>query len=1193
MTREPAPARHRWTALLAAVVVTLGVLVAAPAAAAPASPSGLTPQGSSTVENPVLQWDRVAGAASYDVELSTSASFDTTLYKVTTVNRRATPTAQLPAAALFWRVRARTAGGVSNWATAGFTRDVGSGPAPLAPEDGALLQQPDQPPLLMWRSVPGATGYSVEIDGADADWVDTTTYTTKTTSLVVPDPQENGVYWWRVRAQLGAGISTLPSQERSYVVGALPVIGPSDLAATDTITRPLEGAAVSDVVFDWAPVKGAVSYDLRVATDNSFNDVIDHPVVLGTRYSPTITYNVDDYWWQVRARNVFGKAQEWNDVRIRTFRRDWVDRPSLTYPADTVSPSVGDDMYYQWTPVHLATHYRLDVGTDRSFSPGSFHSCVVTQTTYTPFFAKSPQTDACAPSPGVTYFWRVKALDGPRNPEVNGVYSTIRTFVYNPGQVPLIAPVDGATVDTPTLRWAPVAGAEKYLVTMRYGGTTTTATTYSTSWTYTGAKQLDAGKGPFSWTVQGISVTGAKTALSLGPWRSFSLTGADPSTGAAALTPLTPAPAASSVRFPSLTWEPQPGAAYYRVYAGSAGSGFFSALGPSTNPDKYPYPAATDLSSSYFDAGSYDWFVKAYSATGTEIGSGSSSRFRIRDLAPVSGQRVALSGAGLDSGGTPCTSSLSVGSAVCEDLTATPVLDWSPVEDAGVYLVYVSRNRYFQNMVYGTLSDPKSLPQTYNSRWTPTETLPDSQAGVAYYWYVRPCKTASHCSPDPTEATHAFAKKSNRVEPYAPVTASASPEPAPARFDPAAAQATVADDVQFSWDDYLSVNQDEPGSHQVRSHRDPQTGERPDQAARGYHLQVGTTPAFSTVVDDVTVDQTTYTAWDTTYPEGQLYWRIQAVDGSGNGLSWTDAMPFTKESPRVSLMSPDGTSTPIDGTQPFRWSARAYAAGYDLEVYKNADTTGSSANRVLTANSVKQAAYTMAAPLPAADTPYVWRVRRVDATSRKGAWSDWGTFRVGGSAPTLIAPAASGVVNGSDALFTWQAGATAASYKFERRRSGDTYALESVTTVSPQWATTKVITDGSWEWRVTSLDAAGKPISSTGWRPFSVRTVTVDTTRPTVTSKTPTTRAYRTANFTARFSERVTGVSARSMRIYRTGYATALRAKVTLSGDGRRATLNPSRNLKVGKYYTVKLSSTIKDRAGNSLAATPWRVRAR
>ena len=332
---------------------------------------------------------------------------------------------------------------------------------------------------------------------------------------------------------------------------------------------------------------------------------------------------------------------------------------------------------------------------------------------------------------------------------------------------------------------------------------------------------------------------------------------------------------------------------------------------------------------------------------------------------------------------------------------------------------------------------PATLPSTSNTRWTPTEALPESQAGVAYYWYVRPCKDNGVCAPDPTEASHAFDKTSDRVEALTPVSASRSTTPVPVTAS--TPMPTVADDVRFSWIDYLATN-----AKTVNT----ETDERSDQAARGYHLQVSTTPAFGTLVDETTVDQTTYTAFNKTYPEGQLYWRIQAIDGSGNGLAWSAPMGFVKRSDAVTLTSPVADSKATN-TQPLTWQPLKFAASYDIEVYQNADKNASSANRVLSANS-KQVAYTIGSPL--APQSYVWRVRRVDFSSRKGAWSTWGSFKVGGGAPVLATPASGAFVSGKDALFAWTPVAGATSYRFERRQAGVTYSSETVNTASPQWA---------------------------------------------------------------------------------------------------------------------------------------------
>ena len=65
------------------------------------------------------------------------------------------------------------------------------------------------------------------------------------------------------------------------------------------------------------------------------------------------------------------------------------------------------------------------------------------------------------------------------------------------------------------------------------------------------------------------------------------------------------------------------------------------------------------------------------------------------------------------------------------------------------------------------------------------------------------------------------------------------------------------------------------------------------------------------------------------------------------------------------------------------------------------------------------------------------------------------------------------------------------------------------------------------------------------------------------------------------------------MKLYVEGRQDPVRARVTLSPDRRTAKLNPRRNLRRGKVYTLKLSRAITDRRGNKLRATKWRARSR
>ena len=72
-------------------------ILASPQAFALDSPANPYPSGAQT-GIPTFSWDRVAGATTYDFQISTSDQFNTTLVNVTTVQRQYVPKVQLPTA---------------------------------------------------------------------------------------------------------------------------------------------------------------------------------------------------------------------------------------------------------------------------------------------------------------------------------------------------------------------------------------------------------------------------------------------------------------------------------------------------------------------------------------------------------------------------------------------------------------------------------------------------------------------------------------------------------------------------------------------------------------------------------------------------------------------------------------------------------------------------------------------------------------------------------------------------------------------------------------------------------------------------------------------------------------------------------------------------------------------------------------
>ena len=349
--------------------------------------------------------------------------------------------------------------------------------------------------------------------------------------------------------------------------------------------------------------------------------------------------------------------------------------------------------------------------------------------------------------------------------------------------------------------------------------------------------------------------------------------------------------------------------------------------------------------------------------------------------------------------------------------------------------------------------------------------LPDSSAGQAYHWFVRPC-TATLCGPDPVSSATTLNTKSFR------------------KISPAVTGLRSSDragvEISFDWDEYYASNM-----------ATTWLGEHSNQSAKTYRIQVDNEPSFQApLLDNQVVDQTTYTAFDRLYPEGTLYWRVQALDEEDNGLTWSAIQSLTKESPAVQLQAPvDGGS--VAGTAPFRWAAQPFAASYTVEVYKNNDRSFSTVNRLFTA-TVKTAAYAWTEPIPADPAPYVWRVRRTDAEGNPGPWSAPSTFNSRGAAPVLTSPANGSWQPGAGALFSWTDVPGAASYTVTAT-SGSGSRLVSVTTPGNAYATTKAIATGSYTWSVTALDAGGKALGTSLTGNFRV-----DATAPTVKTMKPT-----------------------------------------------------------------------------------------
>ena len=323
----------------------------------------------------------------------------------------------------FWRIRATGNGKTSGWANGALHRAPVTTPIPLAPADGAVLPQPQSPPLLQWSSSQGAVSYTIEVDG-DSDLLGAKVYTTRTTSFVVTDPLTIGDWYWRVTANKDNGLTSLPSAVTRFDIQALPA---------PQITYPANDVnqAIEDVVLDWTPVPGARNYDVQVALDADFNNITySFTNVSGSRLSPPTTLANDQFWWRVRAVDLAGQPTPWT-TSLNGFQRQWLDQPQPVYPTGNIRPT---RPFIQWTPVQHASYYELYVATNANMTPAP-HLCRVVGTTYVPRVRATAALTA-----GVDLWWRGPAYRRPLPRQASPASSPCRS----PSSGPTPAPAGGA-----------------------------------------------------------------------------------------------------------------------------------------------------------------------------------------------------------------------------------------------------------------------------------------------------------------------------------------------------------------------------------------------------------------------------------------------------------------------------------------------------------------------------------------------------------------------------------------------------------------------------------------------------------------------------------------------------------------------------------------------------------------------------
>ena len=275
------------------------------------APTLAAPSNGSTGQSisPTLSWNTVTGATSYNVLVSTSTSFTTTIANQTSLTGLSASVSGLAnGTPYYWEANAMNTGETSAWSNVwSFTTIVAAPGAPTLalPSSGstgvAIL------PTLSWNTVTGATSYSVLVSTSTGF---TTTIVSQTSltglSASVSGLANSATYYWEANATNAGGTSVWSSMW-SFTTMAIPV--------APTLSSPTNGATnqLTSLTLNWSTVTGATSYTVLVSTSTSFTTTVSSQNVSGLSASVSGLADSAMYYWEVSATSA-GGTSAWSSV---------------------------------------------------------------------------------------------------------------------------------------------------------------------------------------------------------------------------------------------------------------------------------------------------------------------------------------------------------------------------------------------------------------------------------------------------------------------------------------------------------------------------------------------------------------------------------------------------------------------------------------------------------------------------------------------------------------------------------------------------------------------------------------------------------------------------------------------------------------------------------------------------------------
>jgi hypothetical protein len=242
-----------------------------------------------------------------------------------------------------------------------------------------------------------------------------------------------------------------------------------------------------------------------------------------------------------------------------------------------------------------------------------------------------------------------------------------------------------------------------------------------------------------------------------------------------------------------------------------------------------------------------------------------------------------------------------------------------------------------------------------------------------------------------------------------------------------------------------------------------------------YNFVLAADALFNSPVYSIMGTKNTRATPDKTFPNGTYYWRVQAVDSSGNTSPWSAPRSIEKlwaDTP--ALTSPDDGATISFPDEPLvlRWDPVPGAAKYSVKIASDPDlaslvTSGG--------NPVVVSATNLAPALLLASNTYYWSVTPLDARNNPGEESEIRSFTW--DWPSSTTPVVADLASETelyDPEFSWDPVPGAARYEVEVNSSSDFTPGSKVCCsdkpIAPKLTPLEVFPSNDYYWRVRAIN---------------------------------------------------------------------------------------------------------------------------